>query len=57
MEGENSKFELNAEGEGEPMKLFKKWRDMVTLALFQHKTSSVVLNTLETRKLVRGNAR
>ena len=39
------------------MQLLKKWSDVVAFALFHDKTDSVVLNTLKTRKLLRGNAR
>ena len=37
--------------------MFQKWSDVVAFAFFHDKTDSVVLNTLKTRKLLRGNAR
>ena len=39
------------------MKLYKKWSDVVAFAFFHDETSSIVLNTLKTRKLLNGNAR
>ena len=39
------------------MKLLKKWRDVVAFAFFHDETDSVVLDTLKTSKLLRGNAR
>ena len=56
-ESKNSEFELNAERYRKPVKLLKKWRDVVAFAFFHDETDSVVLDTLKTSKLLRGNAR
>ena len=56
-ESKNSKFELDAKRYRKPVKLLKKWSDVVTFAFFRDETDSVVLNTLKTRKLLRGNTR
>ena len=39
------------------MKLYKKRGDVVAFAFFHDETRSIVLNTLETRKLLSRNAR
>ena len=56
-ESKNSEFELNAERYRKPVKLLKKWRDVVAFAFFHDETDSVVLDPLKTSKLLRGNAR